>query len=177
MAYSTSLFLEHPSILLLRPPLGFPLAQDGLSLSYALVEILLATSLHILAIIQILVDYFLEISGETCLHGCHRGKHLLSEHKTASSLEGEGLLVLDNFLPDRPAAAIGTGEQLSDRRQPAVDNAVAASRGPATHQVSIASDEEIQKLVSMGFEKVEVALAAADGDLNVAVEILMSQLG
>ncbi|KAK4799460.1 hypothetical protein SAY86_024825 [Trapa natans] len=39
------------------------------------------------------------------------------------------------------------------------------------------SEEEILKLVSMGFERtqVEVALAAADGDLNVAVEILMSQ--
>ncbi|KAI9122124.1 hypothetical protein K1719_006813 [Acacia pycnantha] len=39
------------------------------------------------------------------------------------------------------------------------------------------SDEKIKKLVSMGFDRtqVEVALAAADGDLNVAVEILMSQ--
>ncbi|KAI9152998.1 hypothetical protein LWI28_004243 [Acer negundo] len=85
--------------------------------------------------------------------------------------------LLDNSSPDHPAPAIGTREQLSDRRLPAVDNAVAASRGPAAHQVSIASDAEIQQLVSMGFEKtqVEVALAAADGDLNVAVEILMSQ--
>lgn len=38
-------------------------------------------------------------------------------------------------------------------------------------------DEEIQKLVAMGFDKtqVEIAIAAADGDLNIAVEILMSQ--
>lgn len=85
--------------------------------------------------------------------------------------------LLDNSSPDRPVAAIGTGEQPSDRRQPAVGNILAASRGPAANQGSIASDEEIQKLVAMGFEKtqVEVALAAADGDLNVAVEILMSQ--
>ncbi|CAN1277978.1 Rhomboid-like protein 15 [Linum perenne] len=41
------------------------------------------------------------------------------------------------------------------------------------------SDDQTQKLVAMGFEKtqVEVALAAADGDVNVAVEILMSQQG
>ncbi|XP_062215062.1 rhomboid-like protein 15 isoform X1 [Phragmites australis] len=38
-------------------------------------------------------------------------------------------------------------------------------------------DEELKKLVGMGFEKTqaEVALAAADGDPNVAIEILMSQ--
>ncbi|CAM0875667.1 unnamed protein product [Alopecurus aequalis] len=38
-------------------------------------------------------------------------------------------------------------------------------------------DEELKKLVGMGFEKTqaEVALAAADGDTNVAIEILMSQ--
>ncbi|KAH7554227.1 hypothetical protein JRO89_XS12G0137800 [Xanthoceras sorbifolium] len=130
-----------------------------------------------------------------------RGRTLGSGQLPVNSDSNLEARLLDNSSPDRPAAAIGTGEQLSDRRvpgalesivrleffheetpfsqlwQPAVDNAVAASRGPATHQVSIASDEEIQKLVSMGFEKVEVALAAADGDLNVAVEILMSQLG
>ncbi|WVZ59965.1 hypothetical protein U9M48_010045 [Paspalum notatum var. saurae] len=40
-------------------------------------------------------------------------------------------------------------------------------------------DEELKKLVAMGFEKTqaEVALAAADGDPNVAIEILMSQQG
>lgn len=40
-----------------------------------------------------------------------------------------------------------------------------------------ASEEQIQKLVAMGFDRtqVEVALAAADDDLTVAVEILMSQ--
>ncbi|KAK6942483.1 Peptidase S54, rhomboid domain, partial [Dillenia turbinata] len=52
-------------------------------------------------------------------------------------------------------------------------------QGPPQPQVqgSVVFDEEVEKLVSMGFEKtqVEVALAAADGDLNVAVEILMNQ--
>lgn len=48
-----------------------------------------------------------------------------------------------------------------------------------TAAVSVVSDEEIQNLVAMGFDKtqVEVAIAAADGDLNVAVEILMTQQG
>ncbi|KAG6526233.1 hypothetical protein ZIOFF_016215 [Zingiber officinale] len=38
-------------------------------------------------------------------------------------------------------------------------------------------EEELKKLIAMGFEKTqaEVALAAADGDPNVAIEILMSQ--
>ncbi|KAJ0087965.1 hypothetical protein Patl1_32838 [Pistacia atlantica] len=84
--------------------------------------------------------------------------------------------LLDNSSPDHPldTPSIGTREQLSDGRQSAVDNAVAAG-----HQVSVISDKEIQQLVSMGFDKtqVEVALAAADGDLNIAVEILMSQQG
>ncbi|KAG8097689.1 hypothetical protein GUJ93_ZPchr0013g36938 [Zizania palustris] len=40
-------------------------------------------------------------------------------------------------------------------------------------------DEELKKLVGMGFERTqaEVALAAADGDPNVAIEILMNQQG
>ncbi|XP_059462427.1 rhomboid-like protein 15 [Corylus avellana] len=88
--------------------------------------------------------------------------------------------LLDNSSPDRSSdvAATGPGEQLSDGRRQAGN---AAAGVPVIHQTqgSVASDEEIQKLVAMGFEKtqVEVALAAADGDLNVAVEILMSQQG
>ncbi|XP_048225767.1 rhomboid-like protein 15 isoform X2 [Ricinus communis] len=77
-------------------------------------------------------------------------------------------------------AATGTPGRLTDGRRSSVDNAVSAAlEGPMHHQDSVASDEEIQKLVSMGFDKtqVEIALAAADGDLNVAVEILMSQQG
>ncbi|XP_058003310.1 rhomboid-like protein 15 isoform X2 [Hevea brasiliensis] len=90
--------------------------------------------------------------------------------------------LLDNNNSDHSSnlAATGTVERLSDGRRSAVDNTVAAApEGLTRHQDSVASDEQIQKLVSMGFEKtqVEVALAAADGDLNVAVEILMSQQG
>ncbi|GAV86125.1 UBA domain-containing protein/Rhomboid domain-containing protein [Cephalotus follicularis] len=88
--------------------------------------------------------------------------------------------LLDNNIPNYPAdrTVIGTGEQLSHVRQSAVNNAVASAGGNnAGHQGSVASDEGIQKLVAMGFERtqVEVALAAADGDLNVAVEILSQQ--
>ncbi|KAF5473996.1 hypothetical protein F2P56_005939, partial [Juglans regia] len=87
--------------------------------------------------------------------------------------------LLDNSSPNHSldVAATGTGQRLSDGRRQAADNPAALV--PARHQGSVASEEEIQKLVSMGFERtqVEVALAAADGDLNVAVEILMSQQG
>ncbi|CAI0406544.1 unnamed protein product [Linum tenue] len=71
-------------------------------------------------------------------------------------------------------------QQVLDGRRPGLDNAVVAPlENPALHQSTALPDEQIQKLVSMGFEKtqVEVALAAADMDINVAVEILMSQQG
>ncbi|XP_020087214.1 rhomboid-like protein 15 isoform X2 [Ananas comosus] len=47
----------------------------------------------------------------------------------------------------------------------------------ATNQGSDNFEEELNKLVAMGFEKIqaEVALTAADGDPTVAIEILMSQ--
>ncbi|GFZ02566.1 RHOMBOID-like protein 15 [Actinidia rufa] len=62
-------------------------------------------------------------------------------------------------------------------RQSTVDDATVAVGGLAHHQGLVVSEEAIQKLVAMGFERtqVEVAVAAADGDLNVAVEILMTQ--
>ncbi|CAK9137888.1 unnamed protein product [Ilex paraguariensis] len=87
--------------------------------------------------------------------------------------------LLDNSVSpnhqSNPAPA-GGGQHISNGRQAVVD-----SPAPAIvvqgNQGSIASDEEIQKLVAMGFERtqVEIAVSAADGDLNVAVEILMSQ--
>ncbi|KAF5473418.1 hypothetical protein F2P56_010030 [Juglans regia] len=101
---------------------------------------------------------------------------IVSADNSDSNLQAR---LLDNINLDHPSdvATTGTGQQLSDGRQQAADNAAAGV--PARHQGSEASDEEILKLVSMGFEKtqVEVALAAADGDLNVAVEILMNQQG
>ncbi|KAL3623472.1 Rhomboid-like protein 15 [Castilleja foliolosa] len=63
-----------------------------------------------------------------------------------------------------------------DTRPTVVNNAVMPTR-TQNNQGSVTSEEEIQKLVAMGFDRtqVEVALAAADGDLTIAVEILMSQ--
>ncbi|OEL34863.1 Rhomboid-like protein 15, partial [Dichanthelium oligosanthes] len=57
-----------------------------------------------------------------------------------------------------------------------VANTVRADATVTADQVDT-FDEELKKLVGMGFEKTqaEVALAAADGDPNVAIEILMSQ--
>ncbi|KAJ4705480.1 Rhomboid family protein [Melia azedarach] len=110
-----------------------------------------------------------------------RGRTLASSQTPAYADSNLQARLLDNTSADSQShvAAVNTREQLSDERRPAVDNAVAAARDPAGHQGSVVSEEEIQKLVSMGFDKtqVEVALAAADGDINVAVEILMSQQG
>ncbi|PSS23547.1 Rhomboid-like protein [Actinidia chinensis var. chinensis] len=74
-------------------------------------------------------------------------------------------------------AATDAERQIINSRHSAVDGATAAAGGLAHHQDLVVSEEEIQKLVAMGFERtrVEVAVAAADGDLNVAVEILMTQ--
>ncbi|KAL6997864.1 Rhomboid-like protein 15 [Sarracenia purpurea var. burkii] len=74
--------------------------------------------------------------------------------------------------------ATGAEQQAIHGRLAAAYGATAAAGGLAHNQGSVVSEEEIQKLVAMGFERtqVEVAVAAADGDLNVAVEILMTQL-
>ncbi|XP_052174047.1 rhomboid-like protein 15 isoform X2 [Diospyros lotus] len=73
-----------------------------------------------------------------------------------------------------PTGESATGQQLTDGRQRTVDSAAVPVTRVPSHQ---GSAEDIQKLVAMGFERtqVEVALSAADGDVNVAVEILMSQ--
>ncbi|CAF2112796.1 unnamed protein product [Brassica napus] len=84
--------------------------------------------------------------------------------------------LLEDSTPDRlsDATAIGIAEPIPAARQVPIANA--AVLPPSQGRVA-ASEEQIQKLVAMGFERtqVEVALAAADDDLNVAVEILMSQ--
>ncbi|WCJ34121.1 RHOMBOID-like protein 15 [Euphorbia peplus] len=90
--------------------------------------------------------------------------------------------LLDNNVSDLPSNLAGavTAERLSDGRRSPVDDTVAAAPGnPTHHQDSVASADQIQKLISMGFEKTqaEVALAAADGSIDVAIEILMSQEG
>ncbi|RLN39884.1 rhomboid-like protein 15 isoform X1 [Panicum miliaceum] len=76
--------------------------------------------------------------------------------------------LLDNTTPSEPVT----------NSQHAVANTVRADATVTTDQVDT-FDEELKKLVGMGFEKTqaEVALAAADGDPNVAIEILMNQQG
>ncbi|KAL8509602.1 hypothetical protein ACS0TY_016722 [Phlomoides rotata] len=95
-----------------------------------------------------------------------------------SSLQTRLLDDVDDLDQQANPARIGGGQHASDGRPPLVNSTVIPAR---THnnQDSIASEEEIQKLVAMGFDRtqVEVAIAAADRDLNVAVEILMSQQG
>ncbi|KAH1090408.1 hypothetical protein J1N35_017665 [Gossypium stocksii] len=113
-----------------------------------------------------------------------RGRTLGSVQNTAvnsdSNLQAR---LLDNSRPTSPSdiAAAGAGERLSNERRLQVNDAVAVGAGgyPLPQMPQVASEEQIQKLLSMGFERtqVEVAIAAADGDLNVAVEILMSQQG
>ncbi|KAK2364577.1 rhomboid protein [Trifolium repens] len=88
--------------------------------------------------------------------------------------------LLDDSSPSHPSdSAILSTAQLSTEGRHPVDNAATRGAGVPHHQGPVASEEEIKKLVAMGFDRtqVEVALAAADGDLNVAVEILMSQQG
>jgi len=76
--------------------------------------------------------------------------------------------LLDNTTPSEPLT----------NSQHTVANTVRADATVTADQVDT-FDEELKKLVGMGFEKTqaEVALAAADGDPNVAIEILMSQQG
>lgn len=99
-----------------------------------------------------------------------RGRTLGSaQSQTVSADDSE--FNLQTRLLDRSSA----DRQSSDGRHN--NSAVVDRANPMQNQRSVAPDAEIQKLVSMGFEKtqVEVALAAADGDVNIAVEILMSQ--
>ncbi|KAL9428291.1 hypothetical protein AB3S75_030307 [Citrus x aurantiifolia] len=108
-----------------------------------------------------------------------RGRTLSSSQSPVHVDSNLQARLLDNSSPENRSHMIvtETGDRLSDERQPALGTAVAVDRVPAGQQGAVVSDEEIQKLVSMGFDKtqVEVALAAADGDLNVAVEILSQQ--
>ncbi|XP_062005010.1 rhomboid-like protein 15 isoform X1 [Rosa rugosa] len=107
-----------------------------------------------------------------------RGRTLGSaQGQAVSDVDSESNLqarLLDNSDSEHPSDA---GRQLSDGRQTVNNTVAAGAEIPVHHQDYVASEEEIQKLVSMGFERtqVEVALAAADGDINVAVEILSQQ--
>ncbi|KAL2453590.1 Uncharacterized protein Adt_48910 [Abeliophyllum distichum] len=98
-----------------------------------------------------------------------------SGQNTTSSgfLSGNAWRNLSSWMPQRESNAQPT--QDSDR--PPAANGTGIPTRLTSNQGSVASEEEIQKLVAMGFERtqVEIAMAAADGDTNVAVEILMSQ--
>ncbi|XP_043697073.1 rhomboid-like protein 15 isoform X2 [Telopea speciosissima] len=112
-----------------------------------------------------------------------RGRTLgSSRNQAASTVNSDSSLqdrLLDNSSLDylSEVAESGIGQRVSDDRRSAVDSVAAVGGGHTRTQGSVTFDEEVQKLVTMGFEKTqaEVALAAADGDTNVAVEILMSQ--
>ncbi|KAA8518415.1 hypothetical protein F0562_015889 [Nyssa sinensis] len=109
--------------------------------------------------------------------GAGRGQ-TVSTVSSDSSLQAR---LLDNSSSPNPSSDLAAtgGQQILEGRQLGVDGAAPPAGGLAHHQRSLVSDEDVQKLVAMGFEKtqVEVAVAAADGDLQVAVEILMSQQG
>ncbi|KAG2406647.1 Rhomboid-like protein [Vigna angularis] len=85
--------------------------------------------------------------------------------------------LLEDSSPNNPlvSSTPSNTHQLSEGRHSAVN--VATTTAVPQHQGAVVSEEGIKKLVSMGFDRtqVEVALAAADGNINVAVEILMSQ--
>ncbi|KAJ8475553.1 hypothetical protein OPV22_019280 [Ensete ventricosum] len=84
--------------------------------------------------------------------------------------------LLDNST-NRPmeTTALNTETRLPDARHSTLDTEAVAGLATTDQGVDI-FEEELKKLVAMGFEKTqaEVALAAADGDPNVAIEILMS---
>ncbi|XP_073276411.1 rhomboid-like protein 15 isoform X2 [Primulina huaijiensis] len=110
-----------------------------------------------------------------------RGRALGSGLNQAASVANSNSSLQARLLDDNSrqiSTTIGGEQQKSDGRLPTQNGTVEPTR-IQTNQSSAPSDMEVQKLVAMGFERtqVEVALAAADGDLNVAVEILMSQQG
>lgn len=86
--------------------------------------------------------------------------------------------LLDNSSEDHlsVASAQSTGSHIPDARRLASDNGRVGEL--AVHnQDTDRFDVVLKELVAMGFEKTqaEVALTAADGDPNVAIEILMTQ--
>ncbi|XP_010247150.1 PREDICTED: rhomboid-like protein 15 isoform X2 [Nelumbo nucifera] len=98
-----------------------------------------------------------------------------SDINSASTLQAR---LLDDSTLDHSSERAESGiGQRSDGRRSTVDGSATIVGGHMHQQGLDASDEQIQKLVAMGFDRTqaEVALAAADGDSNVAVEILMSQ--
>ncbi|XP_051113677.1 rhomboid-like protein 15 [Andrographis paniculata] len=100
-----------------------------------------------------------------------RGRTLGGTNQTASITNSDSTLQTRLLDDDRSLDPETLGG-----RPPVSNNAAVPSRNQ-NNPSAVASEDDIQKLVAMGFEKtqVEVAIAAADGDLNVAAEILMTQ--
>ncbi|KAJ4788500.1 Rhomboid family protein [Rhynchospora pubera] len=102
-----------------------------------------------------------------------RGRTLGSARNQSSTTDSDSNLqerLLDDTAPTHAPT------DLRDVRNPTV-NTVEVDGSVLTNQGSDSFEEELKKLVAMGFEKTqaEVALAAADGEPSVAIEILMSQ--
>ncbi|GMH23030.1 hypothetical protein Nepgr_024873 [Nepenthes gracilis] len=109
-----------------------------------------------------------------------RGRTLGGRSDTVPAISSDLNLqarLLDNTSPDHLSDVSATSPAIG--RHSSVYDSAEVTGIPAPRQGSVVSNEEIQKLVAMGFERtqVEVALAAADGDLGIAVEILMTQQG
>ncbi|XP_078437402.1 RHOMBOID-like protein 15 [Wolffia australiana] len=117
-----------------------------------------------------------QVSEESRFPG--RGRTLGSERGPLPPTFDPDLSLQARLLDDngRTPPPETVAQRIHDTRPLAVNTQGAVTIPPRT-QDSDGYAEEVKKLVSMGFEKtqVEVALDAAEGDLEVAVEILMSQ--
>ncbi|KAG0467756.1 hypothetical protein HPP92_017084 [Vanilla planifolia] len=89
-----------------------------------------------------------------------------------------GLLENSDTRSQSEAPVVGMGTRLSDARHLNVLTVPTNEPTPDDQRLDN-FEEELKKLVAMGFDKTraEVALAAADGDTSIAIEILMSQQG
>lgn len=111
-----------------------------------------------------------------------RGRTLNSTlHQSAPPADSDLNLqarLLDDPAPNPVRAAeVRDGPRISDARHFTLEADGDTDVGGLSQDLGN-FEEELKKLVSMGFEKIqaEIALTAADGDPNVAIEILMTQL-
>lgn len=111
-----------------------------------------------------------------------RGRTLGSTRDQSSTAADSDLSLqtrlLDDSSPDRQLETSAQSNPLhvSDARHLASDTGGVGELA-GHNQDTDSFEEELKKLVAMGFEKTqaEVALTAGDGDPNVAIEILMTQ--
>lgn len=112
-----------------------------------------------------------------------RGRTLNSANQQ-SAPRAEADLSLQTRLLDDPApvpvraAGLNDGPWISDARQFTLQTEGDAElAGHPQRQGLDSFEEDLKELIAMGFDKLqaEIALTAADGDPNVAIEILMTQ--